>query len=145
MNQTIERIYANKLFLGIIIRKNHHAKGIEFLTLDEDPMQLGYMNREDDYVIAPHVHNQVERSVKFTYETLIVRKGRVRVDFYSDKKEYLESRIVCTGDCLMLAQGGHGFKILEHAEMIEIKQGPYCGVQDKVRFEPVDDDKVVLK
>jgi hypothetical protein len=26
-----------------------------------------------------------------------------------------------------------------------VKQGPYCGERDKVRFEPVDDSKVMIK
>ncbi|MBR1785708.1 MAG: hypothetical protein IJ756_00885 [Paludibacteraceae bacterium] len=106
---------------------------------------MGYMNRPTDYIIAPHVHNLVERKVELTQEVLIVRSGKVRVDFYDDGKSYLESRIINKGDVVLLAHGGHGFKVLEHAEMIEVKQGPYCGEQDKVRFEPVDDSKVIIK
>lgn len=30
---------------------------------------------------------------------------------------------------------GHGFEILEETEMIEVKQGPYAGEQDKTRFD----------
>ncbi|MCI8705025.1 MAG: hypothetical protein HFE60_12315, partial [Anaerotignum sp.] len=29
------------------------------------------------------------------------------------------------GDAILLASGGHGFKVLEEVEMIEVKQGPY--------------------
>lgn len=39
------------------------------------------------------------------------------------------------GDVILLAAGGHGFEMLEDAEMIEIKQGPYCDDVDKVRFD----------
>lgn len=38
------------------------------------------------------------------------------------------------GDVILLASGGHGFEIIEAAEIIEVKQGPYLGDEDKVRF-----------
>ena len=38
-----------------------------------------------------------------------------------------------TGDTILLTSGGHGFKVLEEVEMIEVKQGPYSGEMDKTR------------
>lgn len=143
--QNIEKIYNGEELLSIIIRDNFHAEGITFITPDDYPHQMGYMNREKDYVIAPHVHNRVERKVDFTQETLIVKSGVVRVDFYTQEKQYLESRIIYKGDVILLAAGGHGFKMIQPSEMIEIKQGPYAGAMDKVRFEPVADENVILK
>lgn len=143
--ENIEKIYNGDELLAIIIRDNYHASGITFITPDDYPHQLGYMNREKDYVIAPHVHNKVVRTVDFTQETLVVKSGVVRVDFYTQDKEYIESRIIYKGDIILLAAGGHGFKMIQPSEMIEIKQGPYAGAMDKVRFEPIDDNKVILK
>ena len=143
--QELEQICHEGKILGIILRANYHKEGISFLTPDDFSQQLGYMNRPDEYVIAPHVHNLVERKVDLTQEVLFVRCGKVRVDFYDDDRQYLESRIINTGDVVMLAHGGHGFKVLERAEMIEVKQGPYCGEMDKVRFEPISDEHVILK
>jgi hypothetical protein len=68
----------------------------------------------------------------------------VRVDFFTDGRHYLESRIVETGDVILLAAGGHGFEMLEPSEMIEVKQGPYCGDQDKTRFEPVSPEEIQI-
>lgn len=143
--ESIERISYKEHLLSVIIRDNYHAEGITFITPDDFPHQLGYMNREKDYVIAPHVHNKVPRNVNFTQETLIIKSGVVRVDFYTQEQEYLESRIVYKGDIILLAAGGHGFKMIQPAEIIEIKQGPYAGIMDKVRFVPVEDENVVLK
>lgn len=143
--ENIEKIYHGDQLLSIIIRDNYHATGITFITPDDYPHQLGYMNRDKDYVIAPHVHNRVARNVDFTQETLVVKSGVVRVDFYTQEKEYLESRIIYKGDIILLAAGGHGFKMIQPSEMIEIKQGPYAGAMDKVRFEPIEDEKVILK
>lgn len=141
----VEKIYNGKQFLGLIIRKDYHDSGIQFLTDDQSPQQLGYMNREKDYVIAPHVHNSVPRTVELTQEVLIIQRGKVRVDYYDDNQIYLESRIAYEGDIVFLGYGGHGFKMLEDSEIVEVKQGPYCGAMDKVRFEPVEDNKVILK
>ena len=103
------------------------------------------MNREKDYVIAPHVHNSVLRTVELTQEVLIIQRGKVRVDYYDDNQVYLESRIAYEGDIVFLGYGGHGFTMLEDSEIVEVKQGPYCGAMDKVRFKPVEDNKVILK
>ena len=131
--------------LALVIRRNYHRDGIEFFTPGDYSQQVGYMNHPAGYVIAPHVHNAVKREVHYTKEVLLIRSGRVRVDFYSDQREYLESTILEAGDVILLAFGGHGFEMLEPTEMIEVKQGPYCGDQDKTRFEPVASERLVIK
>lgn len=130
--------------IGIIIRSSFRKEGIEFFTPDMFSQQLGYMNRPAGYTIEPHVHNPVERAVVWTQEVLFIKSGKVRVDFFTDGRHYLESRVVSTGDVILLAAGGHGFEMLEPTEMIEVKQGPYCGDQDKTRFEPIAADKIKL-
>ena len=73
---------------------------------------------------------------------LFIKSGRVRVDFYDNEQHYLQSRVLEQGDVILLADGGHGFKMLEQSEIIEVKQGPYNGERDKVRFEPVSDEQL---
>jgi hypothetical protein len=142
----VEYIHTDsKVLLGIIVKASYKIEGINFFTDDKSSQQLGYMNRAKDYVIPPHRHNLVPREVSLTQEVLVIRSGKVRVDFYSDKQEYIESRVVEKGDVILLANGGHGFKMLEASEIIEVKQGPYCGEVDKVRFTQIDDDNVILK
>ena len=103
------------------------------------------MNRPEGYVIEPHVHNSVPRQVQFTKEVLFIKSGKVRVDFYDDSQNYLESCILNPGDVILLAFGGHGFEMLEASEIIEVKQGPYAGDADKTRFEPVSSQHLLLK
>ncbi|KIA95102.1 hypothetical protein OC25_07110 [Pedobacter kyungheensis] len=131
----IVQVYHQSKLLAVIVRAQFKKDGIEFFTPGDFSQQLGYMNRPKGYIIAPHVHNLVERKVTLTQEVLYIKSGKVRVDFYDDERNYLESRIVNTGDVILLAAGGHGFEMLESSEMIEIKQGPYCGDEDKVRFD----------
>ena len=141
----IEKILHDGKTLAVVLRTNHHADGIEFFTPNDFSQQLGYMNRPQGYVIPPHVHNPVSREVQFTKEVLLIKSGRVRVDFYDDDQNYLESRILEQGDVILLAFGGHGFEMLEPTEMIEVKQGPYAGEADKTRFEPISADQLRLK
>lgn len=141
----VERISFGNKELAIIIRRNFKSDGIEFFTPNTYSQQIGYMNRPKGYVIAPHVHNPVARAVEYTKEVLFLRSGKVRVDFYSETQEYLESTILEAGDVILLAYGGHGFEMLEPTEMIEVKQGPYAGDQDKTRFEPIDSSKIRMR
>jgi len=141
----IDRIYAGDKELALIIRCSFHKEGIEFFTPTSYSQQIGYMNRPSGYLIPPHVHNPVPREVHFTKEVLFIRSGRVRVDFYSEEQEYLESTILESGDVILLAYGGHGFEMLEPTEMIEVKQGPYAGDGDKTRFEGIQSGQARIK
>lgn len=141
----VERIVDNDKELALIIRASYKKDGIEFFTPGSYSQQIGYMNRPTGYVISPHIHNPVVREVQFTKEVLFIKSGRVRVDFYSEEQEYLESTILEAGDVILLAYGGHGFEMIKQTEIIEVKQGPYAGEQDKTRFEAVSKDQLKLR
>ena len=144
MHNTQEIVYEGQL-LAFILRSKYCAKGINFFTPNNFSQQLGYMNRPKGYQIQPHVHNEVAREVIFTKEVLYVKSGTVRVDFYSESQVYLESSILAAGDIILLAHGGHGFEMLEDSEIIEVKQGPYCGDSDKTKFNNVQKKNLIFK
>jgi mannose-6-phosphate isomerase-like protein (cupin superfamily) len=129
-----ESITYHSQLLAIIIWHQFNKPGIHFFTPNELSQQLAYMHHPTGKVIPPHVHNPVHREVQYTQEVLFIKKGKLRVDFYNNQQQYLESRILATGDAILLITGGHGFEVLEEIEMIEVKQGPYVGEQDKTRF-----------
>ena len=132
----IEEVHCRGVLNALIIRRDFREPGVHFFTPSDFSQQLGYMAHPAGHRIEPHVHREVLRSVRRTQEVLVVRSGRVRVDFYSDERECVESRTLEAGDVILLVHGGHGFEVLEACEMIEIKQGPYLGDEDKVRFTP---------
>jgi mannose-6-phosphate isomerase-like protein (cupin superfamily) len=132
----VEQITHAGQLLAIVVRASYRAEGIVFFTPGDFSQQLGYMHRPKGHVIPPHVHNEVVREVTLTNEVLLVRSGRVRVDFYDGERHYLESRVLAAGDVILLARGGHGFEMLEPSELVEVKQGPYSGDADKTRFDP---------
>ncbi len=141
----VENVFDGDLQLAIILRSDYKSDGISFFTPPDFSQQLGYMNRPQGYVISPHVHNPVVREVHFTKEVIFVKSGLVRVDFYSDDQSYLESRVLRSGDIVLLAYGGHGFEMLEPTEMIEVKQGPYAGDKDKTRFQGISSKQASTK
>ena len=92
------------------------------------------MSHPKGKTIDAHIHNLVPRAITQTQEVLYLTKGVLRVDFYTKKGKYLCSRVLRKVDLIMLVSAGHGFKVLSDLEMFEVKQGPYLGKRDKVRF-----------
>ncbi len=133
--ESIETIVHGLEPIALIIRADFDEPGIRFFTPDSFSQQVACMSHPKGKKIAPHVHNMVNRQVLYTQEVLFIRNGRLKVDFYSSEKEYLGSRILESGDAILLCGGGHSFEMLEETSMIEVKQGPYAGDRDKTRFE----------
>ena len=88
--------------MAIIISHRFNEKGIHFFTPNEFSQQLAYMNHPAGKIIEPHYHNAVQRNVVFTQEVLIIKKGKLKVDFYDDDLNHAESRILETGDIILL-------------------------------------------
>jgi len=130
----ITEIRNGRQLLAIILSRDFSQPGIHFFTPDDWSQQLAFMRHPAGHLIAPHVHKPVPRTVQDTLEVLLLRRGSLRVDFYDEGQQYLESRVMQAGDAILLAAGGHGFEALEEIEMIEVKQGPYAGGKDKTRF-----------
>jgi hypothetical protein len=141
----IEYISENNLILAIIIPHDYTAEGINFITPENYSQQLAYMHHPAGKVIQPHIHQILHRDVDYTQEVLVIKRGKLRVDFYNSERAYLFSRMLFAGDVILLVSEGHGFEIIEELEMVEIKQGPYGGDSDKIRFEPISPDQIVIK
>lgn len=135
--------HEGKLY-ATIVSSGFSKPGVNFITPDEASLQLGYMNHPAGKKINPHIHTPTTRNLYFTHEALIIKRGKLRIDFYDNQKNYLESRILEAGDVILLESGGHGFEVLEHIEMIEVKQGPYLADADKTRFEGIQAEEAIL-
>ncbi|URD49607.1 hypothetical protein M5J74_25205 [Chroococcidiopsis sp. CCNUC1] len=128
----------------MIVSHKFQAPGIHFFTPGDFSQQLAYMRHPVGKIIPPHVHNPVKREVQYTQEVLLIKKGKLRVDFYNESQQYLESYILEAGDVILLIAGGHGFEVLEEIEMFEVKQGPYVGDLDKTRFVGIQTEQAQL-
>jgi len=131
----IEKIIHKGIIIAIIIPNSYGQEGIKYFSPQEYPLQLGYMKRPEGYEVMPHVHNLVRRSTASTQEVLFIKSGKIRVDFYSSEKLFLESRGLSAGDVVLFASGGHGIEVLEEAVIVEVKNGPFVEGADKERFE----------
>ena len=142
----LEKILHKKKVFALIIRKKYRKKkGISFFSSKKDNQQIGYMSHKKNHIIYPHLHKRRDARIFFTTEVIIILKGKLRVDFYDRKKNYLFSKILSSNDIIYLIQGAHGFKVLKPTEMIEIKQGPYVQSKDKIKFLNVSEKKIKIK
>lgn len=140
----LKQIFHENKLIAFIIQNDYTNDGIKFFTDNDSAQQIGYMKHPKSTVIKAHVHNVIKREVSVTQEVLILKKGQMRLDLYSDDKRYIESVVMNAGDIVFLASGGHGIKCLDEVEMIEVKQGPYLGEADKVRFPEISDLEVKI-
>ena len=67
--------------LGLIVRAGYPASGVEFLTPDHFGQQLALMQRPKGELIQPHIHLPVNRELNGTQEVIIMKSGRMRVDY----------------------------------------------------------------
>ncbi len=134
-SKEIEKITNGKDLLAIVIRRNFHKEGISFLTDPEENIQFGYFSHSKGQKIQPHVHKEFIRNTSGTQEVLFIKDGSLKVNFFSKNQKSIGKNIILSkGDWIVLLSEGHGFEMLSDCKIIEVKNGPYAGDEDKVRF-----------
>ena len=128
---------ADGVLLALIVRATFAVDGLSFLTDDSSVLQVGYMTRPAGETIAAHIHEPLMRNILGTPEVLVMQSGKIRLDLFTQSRNYVSSVMLETGDLVLLSEGGHGIDVIEEARIIEIKQGPFAEGKDKTRFEPV--------
>jgi hypothetical protein len=130
----VETITRGSKTLCILVRANPLPQVTTFYTPNEFNLQLGKIVYSANTEIPRHTHRPVSRNVMGTSEVIFVQKGRVILDIYDDARLLVTSREMGEGDVVALVSGGHGFRLLEDSVLVEVKQGPYSGLQEKDRF-----------
>ncbi len=120
--------------LTYVIRTTPVPSRTTFLTPPALLQQVGFVVYPAGGEVARHIHRLIERRVVGTAEVVLVQQGRCVLDVYSDDRELVASRELGPGDLMLLVGGGHGFRMLEDTVLLEIKQGPYTGLEEKERF-----------
>lgn len=100
----------------------------KFFSNDEDSLQVARWNHPRGYLCKPHVHNYIKRTINLVNEVIYVRRGELKVTFYSmDGSPFLE-RILREGDICHCMECGHGYEVLtEDTSILEVKNGPFMG------------------
>ncbi len=132
--EPVEHVTWNGSPLAYIIRGGFQPQKTTFVTPSDFRQQVGFVVYPKDGVIARHVHRNIKRTIMGTSEVLIVRQGWCEVDIYNDDRELVATRELVTGDIMLMVSGGHGFRMLEDTVFLEVKQGPYTGIDEKERF-----------
>jgi hypothetical protein len=128
-----EFITSRGLTLALVLRAGPKPQGAQFVTPPEAGLQVGVLGHAEGTTIPRHVHREVDRHVSGTSEVLIVRSGMCEVDVY-DEQELIGTVQLCPGDVIVLMEGGHGLRMLKDTVLVEVKQGPYLGLEEKVRY-----------
>lgn len=134
MSDTIERICDGDVPLTYVIRRELEPDRTVFVTPDDFKQQVGFVVYPEGGEIQRHTHRPLERNLIGTSEVLVVRRGRCEVDVYNDAHDLVATRELRQGDVLLMVGGGHGFRMLEDTVFLEIKQGPYTGLDEKEQF-----------
>ena len=121
---------------AIVIRREQSVQGIEFFSPPNFSQQLGLMSRPSGYRVPAHRHNVVERTINITQEVLLLRKGTSMVNLFSDEDKIEYTINLDVGDVVLLAHGGHEIVMTSDCEILEVKQGPYAGENDKTQLFP---------
>jgi hypothetical protein len=132
--ENVERIEYNGKLLAIIIRKNFNKEGLTFVTEDEHGLQVGVHIQKKGFEAKPHIHTPFEDLKNLeVQEMFYVEKGKIRIGLYDDNGDKLKDIEGNQGDILILISG-HSLLCLEDSKLIEIKQGPYRGKEEKRYF-----------
>jgi hypothetical protein len=134
MGEDIEVIQADGQILCYIIRRNFRPSHTTFITPPESKQQVGFIVYPADGTIPRHSHRALERHLVGMSEVLLVRDGRCQIEIYDHQQKLVDTRDLHQNDVVILVGGGHGFRIQEDTVLLEIKQGPYLGVNDKELF-----------
>ena len=132
--EAIEQTIWNGEPLAYIIRAEVSPEKTTFLTPAELNLQVGFVVYPAGGEVERHLHRPLRREIVGTSEVLVVKEGRCQMDIYNDAKELVATRELRKGDVMLMVGGGHGFRMVEDTVFLEIKQGPYTGLDEKERF-----------
>tara|TARA_B100000575_G_C22750824_1_gene447939 strand:- start:63 stop:491 length:429 start_codon:yes stop_codon:yes gene_type:complete len=138
----IEKIKFKQKLYAIIVRNKFTKKGANFLTKLSLSQQMAHMEYEKGHKIKSHYHKKWVRKISTTLEVLFIKKGKLRIDFFTTKGKYFLSKVLSEKDTVLFIYGGHGFEVIKNVSMIEIKQGPFT--KDTRKFFP-SLNNIVLK
>lgn len=134
-SETIEQITDHHgRVLAVIVRAGVSPAQTDFVTAPRESFQVGFIVYEANGVVQRHVHRPIARQLVGTSEVLVVREGSCVVELFDDERRPVTSKELRLGDVILLLAGGHGFQMLEDTVLLEVKQGPYTGLDEKERF-----------
>jgi quercetin dioxygenase-like cupin family protein len=130
----VEPIVSKDKPLAFIVRADMSPEATTFVTPPDFEQQVGFIVYAAGGEIRRHSHRPVERHITRTSEVVFVRSGRCEIDIYDDDRSLVATRELKPGDLVIAVAGGHGYRMLEDTVLLEVKQGPYTGIEERVPF-----------
>ena len=130
-----EKIEHNGSLIALVLRKNFDRSGLTFVTKDDFGLQLGIHIQNKGFKVKPHRHLPFDELKNLrVQEIFYVETGKIRVKLYDDDGKKIKDIEGNAGD-IIIANTGHDLLCLEDSKVIEIKQGPYRGKNEKRYFD----------
>ncbi|MFO0677927.1 MAG: hypothetical protein U0169_15430 [Polyangiaceae bacterium] len=130
----VEAVEHGGTILAYLFRTTPTPDRTTFVTPPSLPLQVGHVVYPAGGAVRPHRHVPVTRTLGATSEVVLVQEGRCALDLYDDAGVLVTTRELGTGDCAIFVAGGHGLRMHEHTVLLEVKQGPYGGPDEKECF-----------
>ncbi|MFH0806302.1 MAG: hypothetical protein V1885_01080 [Candidatus Brennerbacteria bacterium] len=108
-------------------------EGTRPLTEGPLALQIIALKHPKGKKLVAHAHRPTERTTQTLVEALMVFSGLVEVTVYNRAGAPLEKVKLSGGQGVLIVDGGIGIEVVEDAEMMEFKNGPF--VEDKIVLE----------
>ena len=130
----VEHISSRDKTLALIVRAELHPEATTFVTSSDFEQQVGFIVYPAGGEVRRHTHRPIDRHISRTSEVVLVRSGRCEIDIYDDDRKIVATRELKCGDLAIVVAGGHGYRMLEDTVLLEVKQGPYTGIEEREHF-----------
>ena len=128
----VQNIFYKKKLYAIYV-KNSFSKNLDktlFITEEKNLFQMGFIYKNKE-TIPLHYHPKRKRVINGTSEFLILKRGKAQINFYTNKKVFIDSFNLKTNDIVLILNGAHEIICSKNCLFLEIKQGPYNLKHDK--------------
>lgn len=106
-----------------------------FISPPESSFQFGLLAHPAGYTETPHYHKAARRVIEDLQQMFVVQRGIVAVQLFADSGELLREVALHPGDAIVLIHGAHAIRVIEDAQCLSVKQGPFLGDEhDKVNL-----------
>ena len=104
-----------------------------FISPPDSSFQFGLLAHPAGYTETPHYHKSARRVIEDLQQMFVVQRGVVAVQLFADSGVLLREVVLHAGDAIVLIHGVHAIRVIEDAQCLSVKQGPFLGdEQDKV-------------
>lgn len=128
MLKYIMRIVKKDNTIVAIIFDGKFEDGTNPLTDKKWPLQVITLKHPKGKILNAHYHKPTQRVTEGLMEMLMILSGQARITIYYQQVP-LEAVELIAGQGVMIIEGGIRVEVLEDAEMIEFKNGPF--IEDK--------------